>query len=191
MVHLKTGTSTYVDFVNITTKFSFMYLTLRTAPSARPLFSPSLTFMCLDIPARKLKDHVAKLFVIFYDQALCNIQREVIQGIVLGRLCYTWSVQPQKNTVYNTDFQYKIHKILPVFLWKSSNRILWSVLLEAVQSIVVLLVMMYWRRTLKNDEVTTPPVSDGGFITEWVWCNDEINLFSSKLGISISFENIF
>lgn len=75
------------------------------------------------------------------DQALCNIQREVIRGIALKRLRSVWSVQPQTKPVYNTDFKYKIHNVLPKFLWGFSNRNLWSVLMGAVNSGVVLLVM--------------------------------------------------
>lgn len=52
-----------------------------------------------------------------------------------------------------------------------SYRILWSVLLKAVRSKVILRVMLYWRMTLKNHEITTSPVSNDRIVLFWtnIW----------------------
>lgn len=55
-----------------------------------------------------LRNRVAELFVTYKD-LMCN----GIQGIVLRRLSCSWSIEPRKKAVYNTDFNFNIHKILP------------------------------------------------------------------------------
>lgn len=55
-----------------------------------------------------LRNRVAELFVSYKD-LMCND----IQGIVLRRLSCSWSIEPRKKAVYNTDFNFNIHKILP------------------------------------------------------------------------------
>lgn len=99
VVHLETGTSTQVNITNIITKYSFMSLVLRTASSVYHLCVSRDT--CL-------RNRVAELFVTYKD-LMCN----GIQGIVLRRLSCSWSIEPRKKAVYNTDFNFNIHKILP------------------------------------------------------------------------------
>lgn len=114
-----------------------------------------------------LRNRVAELFVTYKD-LMCN----GIQWIVLRRLSCSWSIEPRKKAVYNTDFNFNIHKILPELFFRDySYRVLWSVLLKAVHSGVILRVLLYWMMTLKNQEITTSPVSNGRIVLFWtnIW----------------------
>lgn len=119
-----------------------------------------------------------------------------IQGIVLRRLSCSWSIEPRKKAVYNTDFNFNIHKILPelflgtiptgffdLYCWMRST-------LKAVHSGVILRVLLYWRMTLKNHEITTSPVSNGRIVLFWtnIWviCHFSLSAYRKCLN-SVAF----
>lgn len=132
-----------------------------------------------------LRNRVAELFVTYKD-LMCN----GIQGIVLRRLSCSWSIEPRKKAV-------RIQTSILIFIKYFQNcfrdysyRVLWSVLLKAVHSWVILRVLLYWRMTLKNHEITTSPVSNGRIVFFWtnIWviCHFSLSAYRKCLN-SVAF----